>query len=345
VTDSSGSFDHPIVHLVRERFREFWREPGVVFWTFGFPILLVIVLSLAFRESGPEKKLIAIVAGDGAEALKTRIDSSASLSAFVANEVDARVALKEGRAALVVVPGVTLRIVLDESRAETALVEAALRDALREPSPANVGRETVATRGDRYVDFLVPGMIGMTLLNGGAWGVGWGLILMRTRKLLKRLCATPMSRSHLLAAYLLFRVVMSVVETAILLAIGVVIFDTPFSGGVFATLVLVVLSAFSFGGLGLLCASRAENPQSGNGYVNLATLPMFLVSGVFFSAKNFPNWLQPAIDALPLTAFNDGLRAILNDGAGLASLMPQFGVLAAWGVLCFALALRLFRWT
>lgn len=252
--------DRPLVNLLADRFREFWREPGVVFWTFGFPIMLAVVLSLAFREKATEA--------------------------------------------------------VDASQPTT-----------------------------RYVDFLMPGLVGMTLLNGGAWGVGFGLILMRTRKLLKRLAATPMRRADLLLAFVLFRVLLSMIETGVLLGLGALLFATRIAGSVVDLTAVVMLSGLSFAGLGLLCASRAQNPQTGNGWVNLATLPMFLVSGVFFESRNFPAWLQPWIDALPLTACNDALRAIVQHGGTVADVAPQCGVLALWGTVTFAVALRIFRWT
>lgn len=252
--------DRPLVNLLADRFREFWREPGVVFWTFGFPIMLAVVLSLAFREKATET-------------------------------VD----------------------------------------------PDHPTR--------RYVDFLMPGLVGMTLLNGGAWGVGFGLILMRTRKLLKRLAATPMRRADLLLAFVLFRVLLSLIETGVLLGLGVLLFSTSVAGSLVDLTALVALSGLSFAGLGLLCASRAQNPQTGNGWVNLATLPMFLVSGVFFESRNFPEWLKPWIEVLPLTACNDALRAVVQEGRTLAELGPECGILALWGAVTFTVALRIFRWT
>jgi ABC-2 type transport system permease protein len=252
--------DRPLVNLFVDRLREFWREPGVVFWTFGFPIMLAVVLSLAFRDKATEA------------------------------------------------------------------------------SSSNHGSE-------RYVDFLLPGLLGLTLLNGGAWGVGFGLVLMRTRKLLKRLAATPMRRADLLLAFVLFRIVLSHVETIVLFGMGAVLFSTKITGSIPALIAVVTLSGLSFAGLGLLCASRAQNPQTGNGLVNLATLPMFLVSGVFFESTNFPDWMAPLIQALPLTACNDALRAIVNHGAGMADVLLPCAILAAWGIATFALALRIFRWT
>ncbi|MCC7170603.1 MAG: ABC transporter permease, partial [Planctomycetes bacterium] len=161
----------------------------------------------------------------------------------------------------------------------------------------------------------------------------------------KRLAATPMRRADLLLAFVLFRVLLSLIETGVLLGLGALLFSTSVSGSLVDLTAIVALSGLSFAGLGLLCASRAQNPQTGNGWVNLATLPMFLVSGVFFESRNFPEWLKPWIEDLPLTACNDALRAIVQEGRTLAELGPECGILALWGAATFALALRIFRWT
>ncbi len=344
--------EHPIFFLFLGRVREFWREPGVLFWTFGFPIVLAFGLALAFREQGVEATHVAIVRGDGDARLKSALDAAGGFDAAITDEDDARARLRRGRAALVAWPTAdvrTTRVLVDDSQPIGALASRALRDALEQSNPisvhvaTNVEHET--TRGRRYVDFLVPGLIGFTLLNGGVWGVGYSLILMRTRKLLKRLAATPMRRSHLLLGYLSWRVLISFAEAAALLVVGALVFGMRVTGSWVGFVLLVFLSALAFGGLGLLTGARSQNPQTGNGWCNLATLPMFLLSGVFFSADRFPSWMKPVIGALPLTALNDGLRAVINDGAGLGALVGGCAVLLAWGVVSFAVALKIFRWT
>ena len=115
--------------------------------------------------------------------------------------------------------------------------------------------------------------------------------------------------------------------------------------GSYAAFILFGLAgSLSFSGLSLLVASRAQNAETASGLMNLVTMPMMILSGVFFSASNFPGWMQPLVRVLPLTALNDGLRAILNDGAALSALGPQLAVLAVWGLVPFVLALRIFRW-
>lgn len=341
--------DLPIVQLLLVRVREMQREPGVLFWVFGFPVLLAVALGLAFRNRPPERQVVAVIRGAHAEAAARAIDRVEGMEACVADGDEARELLREGKAALIVDAGPAPRFTLDPTRPGSRLAQIAVRDALER----DVGRvdrldaseEKVEATGQRYIDFLLPGLLGMNLLSGGVWGVGWALVVMRTRKLLKRFAATPMRRGDLLLSFMLFRIVVSLAEAAFLVAFGILAFHLWPRGSWAAVATLVVVSALSFAGLGLLISSRAQNSQTAAGLMNLVTLPMFLLSGVFFSAGNFPDWMRPLVKALPLTALNDGLRAVILDGKPLTALPLELGILAAWGIGSFLLALRVFRWT
>lgn len=345
--------DRPLAQLFLARWRELVREPGVLFWVFGFPILLAIALGLAFRNRPPDALAIAVVersADDPAAAsVAAAIDAVEGFAARRANGAAAAELLRSGRALLVVEPGEPPRFTFDPSREGSRLAEIAVRDALefaRDPATRLPTLETTVTApGQRYIDFLLPGLLGMNLMSGGVWGVGWALVLMRTRKLLKRFAATPMRRSDLLLSFMLFRVVISLVEALFLVAFGILAFSLWPRGSYLAVVAIVAVSALAFAGVGLLVASRAQNSQSAAGLMNLVTLPMFLLSGVFFPAGNFPDWMQPLVKALPLTALNDALRAVILDGATLAATAPQLAVLGAWGAVGFAVALKIFRWT
>lgn len=339
--------------LMLVRWREMAREPGVLFWVFGFPILLAIALGLAFRSKPPEVVAVAVVegvAGDAATgAVEAAIEAAGGFEVRRLARDEAAHALRSGGVALVVEPGDPPRFTLDPSRPGSALARIAVRDALeqaRDPASRLAVEETVIEApGRRYIDFLLPGLLGMNLMSGGVWGVGWALVLMRTRKLLKRLAATPMRRRDLLLSFMFFRVAISWVEATFLIAFGMLAFSLWPAGSWFALAAVVAVAALAFGGVGLLVASRAQNPQTAAGWMNLVTLPMFLLSGVFFPATNFPDWMQPAVKALPLTALNDALRAVILDAQPLLSTWPELAILAAWGAVCFFLALRLFRWT
>jgi ABC-type multidrug transport system permease subunit len=184
----------------------------------------------------------------------------------------------------------------------------------------------------------------MTIMGGGIWGLGFSIVDQRRKNLLKRLIATPMSRAQYLASYLMSRIVLLIAEVGLLLGAAIAIFGVPMRGPVGVTIVEIVLSSLTFGGIGLLIASRAKTIEGVSGIINLVMKPKWVLSGVFFSSKNFPAAVQPLIQALPLTAANDALRATMLQGASWGSLGQQFAVLLAWMIGSFALALKIFRW-
>jgi ABC-2 type transport system permease protein len=200
-------------------------------------------------------------------------------------------------------------------------------------------------RGARYIDFLVPGLLGMNLMGTGMWAIGFSLVQQRAGKLLKLFIASPMRRWHLLAAQVLARLVFLALEVAILLGFAVVALDVPMRGPVAAVATVCVLGALSFVGLGLLVAARPRTIEGVSGLMNFVMFPMWIFSGVFFSNERFPAALQPFIQALPLTALNDALRAVMLEGATLASQVPELAILLGWGLIGFAGALKLFRWS
>jgi ABC-type multidrug transport system permease subunit len=176
------------------------------------------------------------------------------------------------------------------------------------------------------------------------WGIAFSIVQARLRKLLKRMVASPMRKSEYLLAQVIARLVFLVPEAAVTLAFGVLAFGMPINGSYTAVAAVCVLGALSFAGLGLLTASRAASIEAISGILNLSMLPMWVLSGVFFSTANFPDFLQPVIHALPLTALNDALRAVVLEGAPLRAVGHEIALLAAWGIVPFGLALRLFKW-
>ncbi len=210
--------------------------------------------------------------------------------------------------------------------------------------PVVVAERRIHERGSRYIDFVVPGLLGLNLMGSGIWGLGFGIVDARRKKLLKRLVATPMPRAQYLASFMLSRLILLFAEVVTLLGFGALVFDVPLRGSLVALGVICLLSALSFSGLGLLIASRAKTMEGVSGLMNLVMLPMWIFSGVFFSSANFPAALQPVIQALPLTAVNDALRANMLQGAGLVTIAGEVAVIVAWTVGSFLLALKLFRW-
>jgi ABC-2 type transport system permease protein len=343
---------HPLVQLTLVRYREFFREPEAVFWVFIFPVLLTAGLGIAFRNQAPERTPVAVVeSSTGDERVIDALARSPDLRPSSLTEAEAANALRTGRVALVVVPrdgadSIEYRFDAErpESRTARLLVDDALQRAEGRRDPIPVTDRRVSEPGSRYVDFVVPGLLGMNLMGSGIWGLGFSIVDARRKKLLKRLIATPMSRTQFLASFVLSRLTMLVVEVGVLVGFAVLVFGVPLRGSPISLLSICLLSALSFGALGLLLASRARTVEGVSGLMNLVMLPMWIFSGVFFSATRFPDALQPFIQALPLTAVNDALRASMLEGAGWASLGPELGIVAAWLVVSFGLAVRLFRW-
>jgi hypothetical protein len=343
----------PLVELTLMRLREVTREPGVLFWAFGFPNLMAIVLGLAFRAKAPEPAAVGVLPGVPAEV--TRALAAGGLEPRAIDEAAARAGLRAGRLDVVVAPApgptgdrrVAYRF--DPARLPARTGRAEVDDILQRAAGRRDARpvrdQPVRERGARYIDFLIPGIIGMTLMMGSMWGVGWALVSMRVRRLLKRLQAAPMRRRDLLLAYGIARLLVISVELVVILALARLLFDVRVTGSWPALLLTSLGGAASFAGIAILTASRAQNNETMSGLMNLVMMPMFIVSGVFFSASHFPAALQPVIALLPLTALCDGLRSVMLDGGGLAAVAKPLAVLTAWGAACFALGLRIFRWS
>ena len=343
-----------ILELTLVRLREFLREPEALFWTFGFPLLLAAGLGIAFRSRPPETVRVGVLASAPAVA-RAALDSVAGIAAVpLADDSAAAHALRTGQVALVVAPagatgtaaGVEYRF--DPSRPEARMARLVADEAIQRGAgrtdPMGVREATVQERGSRYIDFFIPGLLGLNLMGSGIWSIAFAVVTARNRKLLKRLVATPMSRAQYLASFLVSRLIFLVLELAALVGFGVFVFDVPLRGTLGALLVVSLLAALTFSALGLLVASRARTVEAVSGIANFVMLPMWIFSGVFFSAANFPAALQPFIQALPLTATVDSLRAIMLQGKPLASLGGELALIAGWLVVPFVVALRIFRW-
>jgi ABC-2 type transport system permease protein len=342
------------LHVLSVRMKELRREPEVIFWVFGFPILLALGLGIAFRNKPADAVPVVIVSGPAAQdavSMIQRAPRGSSIHADVLDKVTAVRGFRLGKYDLVVesnnLGGYEYRY--DPARPESvlarALVDESLQSAAGRKDPVSTSVITSSEPGSRYIDFLIPGLLGMNLMNAAMWGIGFALVDMRQRKLLKRFVATPMRRSDFLLALLTSRLVLMLIEVTLLLGFGVLVFHMRVLGSLLSILVIASIGAVAFGGLGLLTASRAQKIESASGLMNLVMMPMWIFSGVFFSGERFPALVQPFIKALPLTALNDALRATILEGASLASQTGRILVLVLWGGISFVLALRWFRWT
>jgi ABC-2 type transport system permease protein len=337
-----------IVELTIARTKEFIREPEAIFWVFFFPVLLALVLGFAFSERGQERIPVAIVASETAAAWSQALAESPAIEPLVMSAEEARLALRTGRVSLVVAAGDPVTYQWDPTRPDAQIARLATDQALqREAGQQPVFQAEdlqVADAGSRYIDFLIPGLLGMNLMGTGMWGIGFSVVNARVRKLLKRLVATPMRKSDYLFAQIFSRLFFLVLEVVLVVGFGVLVFGVPLRGSILLLGFLALIGAMTFAGLGLLVASRAKTIEGVSGLMNVVMLPMWLCSGVFFSSERFPDPAQPFIQALPLTALNDSLRAVMLDGAGIVAVMPDLLIMVAWGVVTFTVALTIFRW-
>jgi ABC-type multidrug transport system permease subunit len=339
--------------LLVARLKEMYREPEVIFWVFIFPILLALGLGIAFRNKPADVSRVVLVAGPEAAQVMDLVRTASAAGTVHVDLLPAAEAFNQfrlGKYDLVVTPrGAGFEYLYDPARPESVLARSITDDALQAaagrknsvPSSTRVSSEP----GARYIDFLIPGLLGMNLMNSGMWGIGFALVDLRQRKLLKRFVASPMRRSDFLLAMASSRLVLMMIELVLLLGFGMLVFHMRVAGSWASILIISSLGALCFGGVGLLTASRAQKIETVSGLINLVMMPMWILSGVFFSYERFPALLHPLIKALPLTALNDALRTAILEGAPIAHQSGRLLVLGLWGVLSYLLALRWFRWT
>jgi ABC-type multidrug transport system permease subunit len=342
---------NPILQLTLMRLREIGREPGILFWAFGFPVVMSLALGIAFRARGPEPVVVGALPGLSAQVQHVLTDARVSVKQL--DSATAEAELRAGRVNLLLAPplapGQPLTFRFDPARGEARTARMAVNQILQraagQPEPQPVRDEEVHEPGSRYIDFLIPGLIAMNLMSGSMWGVAWVVVQMRVRKLLKRMLAAPMKRQHLLYAFGLARLVIIPLELIVILVFARLAFSVQVTGSYLALVTVAFAGSACFASMAIAVASRAENTETVSGLMNLITMPMFITSGVFFASSNFPESFQPFIRILPLTAMCDGLRSVMIDGAGLVGVLPKLLILALWGVPSFLLGLRYFRWT
>ncbi len=338
----------PLVQLTLWRLRDFLREPEAMFWIFAFPIVLALALGLAFKSRGPEIVHIAVESGPGAAELHSTLVASPQVEAVLLDSSAAYDRLRTGQVALVVRAGDPLVFQYDSTRSESfvarLVADKVLQQAAGREDVWEVRSVRITEPGARYIDFLIPGLIGMNIMGTGMWGVGFGIVKNRNYKLLKRLRASPMRKRTYLLSHILARLVFLVFEVGAVLVFGVLVFGVPVRGSLLAIGLITLIGAMSFAGLGLLVASRVRTIEGVSGLMNLIMVPMWIGSGVFFAYTNFPSAIHPFLRGLPLTALNDALRAVMLEGSHLLVVSGPLIVLGLWTVGSFGVALRVFRW-
>ncbi len=353
---------HPLLELTNARFLEFLRDPSAIFWVFVFPILLTVVLGIAFKNQGPEKIEVGFL-GSASKDLVERVQAQkptgelARLKLSLMNPETASAALRSGKIDLIVRAELwaggeernpLLTYQYDPTRPGARLARLALDNLVQRTygriDAVHVIEEQVEEKGGRYIDFLIPGLIGMNVMGSCMWGLGYAIVDSRRRKLLKRFAVTPMNRSHFLLSFALSRLIFLVMEVGFLVLFAFLVFNVRIQGDILTLALVALVGTAAFSGLALLVASRTASTEAASGWMNLIQLPMWLLSGSFFAYSRFPEFLHPWIRLLPLTALNDAARAVMNDGFGISAITWELAVLAFWSLISFAVALRIFKW-
>ncbi len=346
-----------LVELTIARTKEFVREPEAIFWVFAVPIVFSVVLGFAFRSKPPDRIPVAVAAPAASAATTVPATAAPAMAALsrspflqprLYSAAAGHEALRTGKVSLLVIAGAPVVFQYDPTQPESRIARLEAADALERAA----GRADVVPlrtvelteKGARYIDFLIPGLLGMNLMGTGIWSLAFSITNARSRRILKRLIATPMRRSDFLLAQIFARLVFLAIEVVLLLGFGWIAFGVAVHGSLLLLIATCFIGAMCFCGLGLLIASRVSTLEGASGLTNIVMLPMWLCSGVFFSSDRFPAKIQPIIQALPLTALNNALRAVMNEAKPLSAIAPALGLLLAWGVVSFALALKIFKW-
>jgi ABC-type multidrug transport system permease subunit len=327
------------------RFRLFLREPEAIFWTFLFPILLAMGLGIAFRNRPAD----VLQVGATTTQLTQALAGDKGLTAATMDEAAGTRALATGNILLLAIQrpeGIEYKFDDTNPDARTArlVADRAIQTAAGRHEAVRAENLLVHETGARYIDFVVPGLLGMNLMGSAMWGLGFSIVDARQKKLLKRMVASPMPRWQFLASFLLSRLMLLIIEVAVFLGFSRLVFGVPFRGSLWELALLCVLTSLAFSAIGLLVSSRARTMEAVSGLMNLVMLPMWILSGIFFSATRFPAVIQPLVRALPLTAAIDALRGNMLQGMSLGQLAAPVAILLAWAAAAFAVSLRIFRW-
>ncbi len=363
--------------LIKALFREIIREPGVLFWGILFPILMSAGLGIAFTKKADVVRKIAVI--KHSEILDTTLlgsflhkscemnpepesgdwkwkysikDEKLGNSIFLFYDMkwdDAMILLKRGSVnVLLAGTGRSIDYHFDPMNADAELTYLKLSkilgkgDVIQTENTAEIRPLTIT--GTRYIDFLVPGMISLGVMMSCMWGISYGIIEKRSKKLLRRLVATPMKKSHFLIALISVRITMNFIESLVLLLFALSAFKMTIQGDIASLVLLFMAGNFAFAGIAVLVSSHTSNTEVGNGLINFVVFPMMILSGIFFSYQNFPEWTLPVIKNLPLTMLTDGMRSIYNEGAGLREVAKPILILTLTGLAFFTAGLKVFKW-
>jgi len=354
--------------------KELIREPGVLFWGIVFPILMSLGLGIAFTKKQDIERHVAIVntsdsenkkilnflsnngeiiSGDNGEdtykiILQDENMGNTTLYFEPMSWENAMAQLKKGTLGIIVEEKEGYKIYhFDPSNTDAQLtymkISAVFNSRVLQSARNDVVKP-LTLRGTRYIDFLIPGLIAMNVMTSCLWGLGYGVIDKRSKKLMRRMVATPMKKSHFLFSLITVRFTMNLLESGLLFLFAWLVFGVIIQGSIFALIIVFLAGNLAFSGLAVFIASRTANTEIGNGLINAIVIPMMVLSGIFFSYYNFPEWSIPYIQKLPLTLLTDGIRGIFIEGGGMSAILIPSILMVTFGTIFFLFGLRIFKW-
>jgi len=355
------------IQLILINIREFYREPGILFWGFLFPVITAWGLGIAFTGKPVQIKKVAVIDSTAVQDTLTKqyrnftfnpdghrtysiADNKLGTTTFVFDSTywnEAIIKLKQGKVAMILVltnSGVNYHF--DPRSPESQLIYNQLNQLFTNPESliASDAVQPMKLEGTRYIDFLVPGLIAMGCMMSSMWGIGYTLIERRSKKLLRRMVATPMKKIYYMIGLFIARYVLNFLEAGVLMLFAWLFFDIKIQGSPAAFVIIYTSGFILFSGLAVLVASRTSKLEIGNGLINAVVTPMMFVSGIFFSYSNFPDGVANVISYLPLTMVADATRAIYNEGATVATILPETLMLTGFGILFLLIGIRIFKW-
>ena len=365
--------NNQLYRLIIAHIKEIIREPAVLFWGIGFPILMAWGLGIAFSTKEEMSSEIAIIhhdkhtiiqkstlidsielytkknKGNYALALKNKKLGNINLTFHECTSSEADILLKKGTVSLIIdVVNNKTYYYFDPANSEAQtlyqLVKSIVYNGQGYYSAHQDEIKPLTVSGTRYIDFLIPGLLAMGIMMSSTWGISYTLIDRRSKKLLRRMVATPMKKSNLLIALITARFAMNVIEATLLFLFAWLYFDIHIQGSISALILLFIAGNIAFAGISVLISSHTSNTEIGNGLINLIVTPMMVVSGIFFSYQHFPEWTIPIIKNLPLTMLADGVRSIFNEGAGMLQIWRQALILSVTGIATFIVGMKFFKW-
>ncbi len=348
--------------------RSYTRDRTALFFGFFFPLIFMLlfgILNLGAigsvnigivdeAQNADSARLIQTLSG--IDALKVTTGTrAAETTKLQASDLDIVLVIPSDFRAAPVPAGAsapTMALLTNRARPEQGVIGRAIITqvvdtmsfAVTQTAPiVRIDAQEVTGRSARYVDFLTPGILGMTIMQLGISSVAFAFVVDRQRGVIRRIMATPISRRSFIAAHVLYRLVVSVIQVLILLAVAVLLFKVSVVGNILVLLFVAVLGALLFLCLGFAVTGVVATENAAAPVTQLVTLPQMFLSGVFFSRDAAPAFLRPIADYLPLTFLNDALRSVSTAGAGLMDIGPQLLGLLAWIAISFFLAFRFFR--